>query len=207
MFAPEAETAVAGAGWCEERGLHAILAAARTFDPERVTAGVIERLAPGAQDAVLELGCGSGRALLQVASRVSRGVVVGVEPSELLLRHAGRRTRQLVERGRVRLHRGTSSDLGGFADGAFDKAFGVHVVPLWCDPRADLREIRRVLRPGGRLVLAFRPPDDAGASARRGASFAPARLDTMLRDAGFADVETAVIREAGPRLAWTSARR
>jgi ubiquinone/menaquinone biosynthesis C-methylase UbiE len=53
-----------------------------------------------------------------------------------------------------------------YPDQRFDKAFAVHVIYFWPQPQQELREIRRVLRPGGLLVLGHRPKDDPSVVAR-----------------------------------------
>jgi ubiquinone/menaquinone biosynthesis C-methylase UbiE len=45
-------------------------------------------------------------------------------------------------------------------DGAFDAALGVHTLYFWRDVGAALTEIRRALRPGGRLALGFVSADE-----------------------------------------------
>ena len=131
------------------------------------------------QQAVLELGFGNGRLLSAVAARAAHGFVAGVEPDGVALRHAHRRCERLLRAGRVALLPGESLDLSAFAAAAFDKVYGVHVTYFWEDPLPHLREIRRVLRPGGRLVLgrAVRepgPPLEAGLAA---AGFREVRSD------------------------------
>lgn len=194
---PESETI------CDRR-LLTVLASARAFDPERVADAVLLRLGIAPADAVLEFGCGSGRTLLRVAARVTRGFVAAIEPSELQLRHARMRARGLERTGRLRLAHGSTADLSAFGEGRFDKAYGIHVAPFWREPRRDLRELFRALRPEGRLLLGYRP---AGESASRGAEFPVARLEALLESAGFGDVRTERTIEAGPLLAFTSARR
>ncbi|HVP27622.1 MAG TPA: class I SAM-dependent methyltransferase [Myxococcota bacterium] len=187
-----------------ERRLHEVVAAAQAFDAQRVADTVIWRLDLAPADAVLELGCGSGRTLMRVASRVPRGFVAAVEPSELMLRHARLRARGLERSGRLRLVHGSTADLSALAEARFDKAFGIHLAPLLREPRHELAEIRRVLRPGGRLLLGYRP---AGESSSRGAAFPAARLEALLVEGGFRDVRTERTIEAGPLLAFTRATR
>jgi SAM-dependent methyltransferase len=103
-------------------------------------------------------------------------------------RHARIRCRRWIERGRLHLERGTSADLGAFTDGRFDGVVAVHVVHFWDEPERDLREIRRVLRPGGRLVLGFVPEGVAWDAVER-----------WLRQSGFAQVQSVVEED----LVWT----
>jgi ubiquinone/menaquinone biosynthesis C-methylase UbiE len=50
-----------------------------------------------------------------------------------------------------------------FADAAFDKVLCVHVVYFWQNLDDGLREIARVLKPGGRIALVFRTSADKAA--------------------------------------------
>ena len=179
-----------------------VVCRAAGYDRTALTQQLAAGLEVEARDAVLEIGCGSGHQLLGMASRVTRGFVAGVDPSELMLRHARQRNRRFIRKGRLRLVQGSSSDLSCFESGSFDKAFAVDVIHFWSDPRSDLRELWRVLRPGGRLLLGYGPtPGDDGDAA----GGTPERLERLMREVGFTGSGTR--RASGAPLAWTLARR
>jgi SAM-dependent methyltransferase len=178
--------------------LAAVRARSASCGAERVRRALLERLAVGPRDRVLELGFGSGRLLLAVAARAAQGFVAGIEPEEFALRHAQRRCERLVREGRVALLRGTSRDLSAFDAGDFDKVYGVHVTSFWDDPLPHLREIRRLLRPGGRLLLGYCPGEPGGADP---ACSHPAGLEAALAAVGFGGIRT----DATDQPAWTSA--
>jgi SAM-dependent methyltransferase len=173
---------------------------------ERVAEDVVELLGITPDDVVLELGCGSGRMLSVVASRLREGRALGIDPSELMLRHARLRLGRWIAAGRVELRVGGSARLAELADRRFDAIFGVHVVYFWEDPRPHLAEIRRVLREGGRLLLGFWPGEGARSGARDRVRFDPARAERCLRDAGFDAIRSELRSERGRLLAWTQAR-
>jgi SAM-dependent methyltransferase len=162
-----------------------------------VRRALLARLDVAPRDRVLELGVGSGRLLSAVAARAARGAVAGVEPDEVAYRQARRTCERALREGRVVLLRTTSRDLSAFADAAFDKVYGVHVAYFWDDPAPHLAQIRRVLRPGGRLVLGYceGEPGEGGEPRLRSAA-----LEAALAASGFAQVRT----ERG-QPAWTSA--
>jgi ubiquinone/menaquinone biosynthesis C-methylase UbiE len=102
---------------------------------------------------------------------------VGVDRSEAMLEMAQRRNQALVEAGRVELHLGTVGELP-FGDATFDKAMTMNSLHLWPDAIGGLREIRRTLRPGGRIAVAI----------TRFSYASPDKFEPYLLDAGFTDV-------------------
>jgi SAM-dependent methyltransferase len=126
---------------------------ARDNDPMNALA--VELLDPQPGDRVLEVGFGPGRGLERLAERVPRGSADGVDHAELMVEVARRRNRRAVGEGRVRPRLGSLESLP-WADATFDGAMAVNNHQFWPDPVAALHELGRVLRPGGRLVLAVR---------------------------------------------------
>lgn len=122
---------------------------------------VLELLQLTPADSVLEIGCGHGDTLAKAARVARGGVLAGIDFSKLTQHHAIRRHRTLVAEGRLEFHLGSSDKLP-FADASFDKAYAVHTIYFWIEPLDHLREAARVLRPGGRFVLGFRPAEDPG---------------------------------------------
>jgi ubiquinone/menaquinone biosynthesis C-methylase UbiE len=136
-------------------------------------------------DHILDVGCGHGRSLMELAARAHRGRVVGVDPSALMVEIAAKRNRPLIEAARVDVVLSSVESLP-FPDEVFDKAQCVHVLYFWKDLDVSLREIARVMKPGGRLGLLFRTNADRKAIA----SF-PSEI---YRFPALADVSTALKR-------------
>jgi ubiquinone/menaquinone biosynthesis C-methylase UbiE len=106
-------------------------------------------------DAVLEIGFGTGQLVRFLNEEGTHRYVAGVDPSPLMLKTARKRNRRPVERGEVDLRLGDASSLP-WRDACFDSVAAVHSFQFWNDPLHDLREVRRVLRPGGQLLLILR---------------------------------------------------
>ncbi|MDB5397347.1 MAG: hypothetical protein JWM91_4853 [Rhodospirillales bacterium] len=112
----------------------------------------VDALRIGCRDNVLELGFGPGHAIEMMASRTPAGTICGLDQSAVMLEQAERRNQTAIEEGRVFLYRAAFESLP-FAKACFDKILAVNVIYFWRDPLAVLREIRRVLRPGGCLSI------------------------------------------------------
>jgi ubiquinone/menaquinone biosynthesis C-methylase UbiE len=138
-------------------------------------------------DRVIELGCGPGVAIAALATRARRGLVVGVDHSQVMIRQAGRRNRDAVRAGRVRLVH-TPVERMSIGDGPFDAALAVNTVGMWPDPIARLGELARLLRPGGRVALVSQPRCP-GATAATSAAAAD-ELAGLLTEAGFERLRT-----------------
>jgi SAM-dependent methyltransferase len=107
-------------------------------------------LQPGQR--VLEVGHGPGVLLALMADAGAE--VIGVEPSPVMRDSARRRLREAIAAGQVDIRNGTA-ERTGLPDQSVDVAVAVNNVPMWSDLDAGFRELHRVLRPGGRLVVAW----------------------------------------------------
>jgi SAM-dependent methyltransferase len=113
-------------------------------------AGVV---APQSAERVLEVGCGRGVLVALLAERA--GEVLAVDRSPAMVAAAGRRNREAVEAGRVRLQAAALADADLGSD-PFDAVVGFDVRAFW-DPaqEATWDVVDRVLAPGGRVLVAF----------------------------------------------------
>ena len=163
-------------------------------------AGTVQLLDLQPTHRVLEIGFGHGRTLATLARLVPDGLVAGVDPSELMVRRA---TSQFGSR--MELREGSSSNLP-FPAANFDCVFSVHTVYFWADPASDLREIRRVLRSGGKLVLAFRAKADALAAGKYPTTiyrfFEEDDWKRWATDAGFTSVDFRRERVGKREMTW-----
>jgi SAM-dependent methyltransferase len=139
----------------------------------------LEQLDLHPHDQVLEIGFGPGRLIAALAEKAQEGAVLGADHSDTMVRQALARNREAVRLGRVALCRATVSRLP-FKDARFDRVCAVNSFPFWPAPEADLREVRRVLKPGGLVALTLRK--GAGASALgMGRLAEPSRVGDALR--------------------------
>jgi ubiquinone/menaquinone biosynthesis C-methylase UbiE len=115
-------------------------------------------LQPGMR--VLDAGCGPGAHLHLFAERVAPGgSVAGLDADAERVELAGELNRALVESGALTVQQGDITSLP-FADDAFDLAWCALVLHHVEAPAAGLRELVRVVRPGG-MVAAIEGDDDA----------------------------------------------
>ncbi len=110
------------------------------------------RAAVGAQsgERILDVGCGPGFYVAELLEQVGpEGALVGADPSASMLAVAGRRC---AAHANVELREGPATALP-VDDASFDAALSVQVLEYVEDTERALAEIRRALRPGGRVVL------------------------------------------------------
>jgi SAM-dependent methyltransferase len=103
-------------------------------------------------DTILDVGCGGGRTIDTMAKAASQGRVFGVDYSATSVGVARRVNAAAIDAGRVCVQQGSVSALP-FAAATFDLVTAVETHYYWPDLLSDLREIRRVLKPDGRVVL------------------------------------------------------
>ncbi|MFJ2160861.1 class I SAM-dependent methyltransferase [Streptomyces sp. NPDC087856] len=129
-------------------------------------------------DRVLDAGCGTGRALPPLRAAVGRsGVVLGADLTPAMLEAA-------VRAGRDREGQLLLADVAALPlrSESLDAVFGAGLIAHLPRPGANLRELARVVRPGGTLAL-FHPIGRAALAARRGRQITPddLRAESNLR--------------------------
>jgi len=107
-------------------------------------------------DHVLEIGFGPGQAIQEVAQLAPNGFVAGIDLSNVMVEQASKRNAAAIRSGHVLLKKGTESPLL-FEDNKFNKVFAVNSMQFWSNPITGLQEVRRVLKPGGKVVITIQP--------------------------------------------------
>lgn len=112
----------------------------------------MEKLAPCSGEQVLDIGCGTGQTTLQLAARVgAQGSVLGVDISRPMLEIARRRA-AAAQLSQVQFLE-ADAQTHPFDAGTLDAVFSRFGVMFFADPRAAFVNIRRALRPSGRLAF------------------------------------------------------
>jgi len=112
----------------------------------------LSRVTIGTRDVILDVGCGGGRTIDKLAAIATDGRVYGIDFSETSIAAAKKTNRRLIQTGRVEIRHGSVSQLP-FVDETFDFVTAVETHFFWADLDGDMREILRVLKPGGVLVI------------------------------------------------------
>ena len=135
------------------------------------------------QDQVLEIGFGPGTDVRRASDMAA--FVAGVDHSSLMVKQASQRNAAAIRAGKVKLELAPANQLP-FGDAQFDKIFAINSAQFWKDSVGTIKEVGRVLKPGGVLALAIQPrskgaTDDHAYQAGRG-------LADAMKKAGFSEV-------------------
>jgi len=192
MGQPAPEIAAPVAGQTRARPVVELLTAlAMTAGRGPVARAIISEARLTAADRAADIGCGPGTAVREAARR---GVpVTGLDPSSAALRLARLLTRGTVD-ARIMWIRGSAERLP-LPDGSATVIWSISSVHHWDDLAAALAEVRRVLAPGGRVLLAERlTRPDARGHAAHGFTRAQAEdLTRALASAGFATPRSTIL--------------
>jgi ubiquinone/menaquinone biosynthesis C-methylase UbiE len=144
--------------------------------------------------AVLDIGCGTGRLLRAAEQRFPAAALEGVDAARGMIKHA---QAVLPARSRIRFQVATAEKLP-FVNGQFDLVFSTMTFHHWDDQRGAIAEVARVLKPGGRWLLADFVAEGFMRYVRRALRLRQfperAQLDSMLRPAGLRVVAERKVR-------------
>lgn len=155
----------------------------------RLNRFAIDQLAVKSSDRVLEIGFGGGVTLQPLLSKAQ--FVQGIDPSADVIAVARNRFSTEIEKGTAHFQEGSAESLP-LPSGTFDKVLTVNTVYFWSSLEDGLQEIRRVLTPGGRIVIGFTPQarmDRMNLPKDIFTSRTPNAIADALRNTRFAEVE------------------
>ena len=151
----------------------------------------------GADDELLDVGCGSGGLLAEHAAQLP--FVAGIDASELQLGMAHKRLAERVAAGTAEIVLGDAKALP-WDDERFSVATSINAMKFFPDPAAALREMYRVLRSGGRLAITMGEAQYAPKGSTEAVvdgfgqwQWSDAAAQRLLEDAGFVDVAVSVL--------------
>jgi ubiquinone/menaquinone biosynthesis C-methylase UbiE len=148
-------------------------------------------------DELLDVGCGSAGMLVEHASQLP--FVAGLDASEIQLGRARERLADRIAAGTAEIVLGDAAALP-WEDGRFSVVTSINAMKFFPDPAGALREMYRVLRPGGRLAItmgeAAYAPEDSTEAVVDGFGqwqWSDAAAQELLEEAGFIDVAVSVM--------------
>ncbi len=139
---------------------------------------------------VLEVGFGPGVAIRRICRELPEARVSGVDPSQVMLRQALRRNRSAVRTGQADLRLGSAASLP-WPNATFDRVLALNNAHLWDPADRGFSECRRVLRPGGKILVGFHIWRTRGRRTGRLGSLENAQgfLEEHLTASGFVHLE------------------
>lgn len=103
---------------------------------------------------VLDVGCGGGKTVSKLCTKIGNGKVFGIDYSELCVEKSKKLNKNNIMCGKASILQASVSSLP-FDDDKFDLITAVETYYFWPDKLNDLKEVYRVLKPGGKLLLVF----------------------------------------------------
>jgi len=101
---------------------------------------------------ILDVGCGGGKTVNRLAQQAALGKVFGIDYSADMVEYSKKVNKKLIAENRVEIVEG-SVEKTGFSDDFFDLVTAIETYYFWPSFSGALREIRRVLKSGGKLLM------------------------------------------------------
>lgn len=117
-----------------------------------VTDWGLSHISIGKRDSILDVGCGGGRTISELAAIATEGKICGVDHSAASVTFARKLNQPAIATGRADIREASVSELP-FPENAFDLVTAVETHFWWPHLPAGMSEILRVLKPGGTLAI------------------------------------------------------
>jgi ubiquinone/menaquinone biosynthesis C-methylase UbiE len=155
-----------------------------------INRNTIQIVGPAENDHILEIGMGNGFFVSEIVSAHPSLKYTGIDFSELMIEEAGKINEKWVKNGQVDFILAAAENTP-FTPGSFNKVFTVNTIYFWENERKVLEELIRILKPGGKLIIALRPKHqmkDYPFTKYGFTMFSMEDLDLLLTSSGLCDV-------------------
>jgi ubiquinone/menaquinone biosynthesis C-methylase UbiE len=129
-----------------------IVAKLMNREHEQLTIWGLTKVKIGSDYIILDVGCGGGKTLSRLAQMAPDGKIFGVDYSSDMVEYSKKVNKKLVAQNRVEIVEG-AVEKTGFPNDYFDLVTAFETYYFWTHFADALKEIRRVLKPSGQLLL------------------------------------------------------
>lgn len=172
--------------------------ATRVFDHEnkQMHQFGLQVMQPEDNNQILEIGFGSGYFISELASYIDDGKICGIDISEDMVKVASKRNREWITQDKLELKQASIENIP-YPDNHFDKVFTANTIYFWPDPKNNIKEVKRVLKPEGEFCCAMRMKNQMegkGAVVHNNKDifknlYTKKKVKTLFEIAGFNDLE------------------
>ena len=121
-------------------------------------------LDPKPHDNVLEIGCGAGLLVDQIANKLDSGHITAIDRSAAMIKMASKRNARSISTGKINFV--TMNFLNSdFRKHEFDKVASFNVNFFWKNPEQELKMIKKILKPMGELYIFYQAPFEISITA------------------------------------------
>jgi ubiquinone/menaquinone biosynthesis C-methylase UbiE len=159
---------------------------------ELMNLSAIKMLEAQAGDVILEIGMGNGFFVKDILNLAPAIHYIGCDFSEEMVKEAISANKEFINNHQAKFFL-ASADALPFESPTFNKVFTVNTLYFWDNPPLVLNEIKRVLKPEGQLLIAFRPrwAMEQYAFTQYGFTmYSQEALSSLLADNGFKVIKT-----------------
>jgi len=105
-------------------------------------------------DRIIEIGSGTGKLIYKMAQNIDKGLIEGVDFSSAMVSIARKKNKNSIAKGRVKIVEG-DFDKMPYEKEKYSKACSVNTLYFWPSPVHTAKKIADILKPNGKLILAF----------------------------------------------------
>jgi ubiquinone/menaquinone biosynthesis C-methylase UbiE len=145
---------------------------------------------------ILDVGCGGGKTVNRLAQHAALGKVFGIDYSADMVEYSKKVNKKLIAENRVEIVEGSVEKMG-FSDDFFDLVTAIETYYFWPSFAGALQEIKRVLKPGGKLLIVNEMVKDGVYDIKCAKTIKKAQVrllsleetKNIMQSVGFADVQ------------------